>query len=86
MCNMKVSVSARLDEGLLVYLDSYRRKHDVRTRSEALERAIRALQTSDLKREYALAMSEWEASGEGELWEKTAGDGLEPPKDGYEAW
>lgn len=83
---MKIPVSARLDEELLVYLDSYRRAHDVRTRSEALERAIRALQASDLKREYALAMSEWEASDDGALWDATAGDGLKPPRDGHEAW
>lgn len=35
----------------------------------------------DLKREYALALSEWEISGEEELWDETAGDGLEPQRE-----
>ena len=75
---MKVSISARVDEVLVAYLDRFQKEHDVKSRSEALEQAIKALQERDLDREYALAMSEWNASGEGELWDKVTGDGLEP--------
>lgn len=83
---MKTSISARVDEALVAYLDSYQQEHGVKSRSEALEQAIKALREQDLDREYALAMSEWDASGEGELWDQTAGDGLEHAKDDHEAW
>lgn len=83
---MKMSISARVDEALVAYLDSYQKDHDVKSRSEALEQAIKALRERDLDREYTLAMSEWDASGEGELWDQVAGDGLEHAKDTHEAW
>lgn len=84
---MKISVSARLDQTLLSYLDSYQQAHHIRSRSEALERAIRALQELQLKEEYIGAMAEWGVSGENSVWDKTAGDGLEPEfKASREAW
>jgi Arc/MetJ-type ribon-helix-helix transcriptional regulator len=83
---MKMSISARVDEALVAYLDSYQKEHDVKSRSEALEQAIKALRERDLDREYALAMAEWDASSDAELWDQTAGDGLEPTKDANEAW
>jgi len=82
---MKVSISARVDEALVAYLDSYQKEHGVRSRSEALEQAIEALRERNLSREYALVLAEWDASGEGELWDRVAGDGLEH-KDAHEAW
>lgn len=86
ICNMKTSISARVDEALVAYLDSYQKEHAIKSRSEALEQAIKALRERNLGREYALAMAEWDASGEGELWDRTAGDGLEHAKDAHEAW
>jgi len=83
---MKMSISARVDEALVEFLDSYQKEHDVKSRSEALEQAIKALRERDLDREYALAMAEWDASGDAELWDRTAGDGLEPTKGANEAW
>lgn len=83
---MKVSISARVDEALVAYLDNYQKEHDVKSRSEVLEQAIKALRERDLDREYALAMAEWDASGDAELWDQVAGDGLEQPKDAHEAW
>lgn len=83
---MKTSISARVDEALVAYLDNYQKEHDVKSRSEALEQAIKALRERDLDREYALAMAEWDASGDAELWDRVAGDGLEQPKDAREAW
>jgi len=82
---MKTSISARVDKALVAYLDSYQKENGVKSRSEALEQAIKALRERNLGREYALAMAEWDASGEGELWDQVAGDGLEH-KDAYEAW
>lgn len=81
---MKISVSARLEETLVTYLDSYQQTHSVKTRSEALEQAIRALRERNLEQEYEAAIEEWDASGEAIVWDKTAGDGLE--KEPREAW
>ncbi len=81
-----MSISARVDEALVAYLDNYQKEHDVKSRSEALEQAIKALRERDLDQEYALAMSEWDASSDAELWDQTAGDGLEPAKGANEAW
>ncbi len=79
---MKVPISARIEVGLAEYLESYRQQCGIKSRSEALEEAIKALRDRELKQEYALAMDEWQASGEQELWERTAADGLEHD----EAW
>lgn len=84
---MKIAVSARLDEALLSYLDTYQKTHAVRTRSEALEQAISALRELNLKREYMLAMAEWDASSEKDVWNEAVSDGLEPiPGDTHETW
>ena len=83
---MKVSISARVDEVLVAYLDNYQKEHEVKSRSEALEQAIKALRERDLDREYALAMAEGDASGDAELWDQVAGDGLEHLKDAREVW
>ena len=83
---MKVSISARVNEALVAYLDRYQKEHDVKSRSEALKQATKALRERDLDRECALAMSEWDASGDAGLWDQTAGDGLEHLKDAREAW
>ncbi len=63
---------------MLSYLDGCQQAHHIRSRSEALERAIRALRELQLKEDYLGAMAEWDASGENSVWYKTAGDGLEP--------
>ncbi|ADI14126.1 ribbon-helix-helix domain-containing protein [Truepera radiovictrix] len=81
---MKVSISARVDEVLLRYLDSYQRAHALKSRSEVLEQAIKALRERELSGQYAQAMAEWDASGDAELWDQTAGDGL-LTKDAHEA-
>jgi Arc/MetJ-type ribon-helix-helix transcriptional regulator len=83
---MKVSISARVDEALIRYLDSYRQAHAIKSRSEALEQAIKALRERELSRQYALAMAEWNASGDADVWDQTAGDGLELTRDVHEAW
>ncbi len=73
---MKVHVTARLDERLASFLDAYQRDHQLGSRNEALEEAVRALRDKELQREYAAALSEWEASGDAEAWNATAADGL----------
>lgn len=58
------------------FLDSYAHEHGIESRSAAIQQAIRLLRASDLGDAYELAWQEWEATGEAELWESTAADGL----------
>ena len=71
---MKVSVSIPSVD--VEFLDSYAHEHGIESRSAAIQQAIRLLRASDLGDAYELAWQEWEASGEAELWESTAADGL----------
>jgi Arc/MetJ-type ribon-helix-helix transcriptional regulator len=71
---MKLSVSLR-DEDVAV-LDEYVRSSGLKSRSAALQQAIRLLRHPDLEADYATAWAEWETSGEQEAWKGTAVDGL----------
>lgn len=72
---MKLSVSLR-DEDLAV-IDEYVRASGLRSRSAALQHAIRLLRDVDLERDYTEAWNEWAASGEQAAWDGTAADGLD---------
>lgn len=74
---MKVHLSARVDAELADYLADYQQAHGVKTRSEALEIAIRTLRDKALEHEYAMAMEEWEQDGDAALWDRLVADGLE---------
>lgn len=71
---MKLSVS--LSEDDVATLDRYAHATGLKSRSAAIQRAIRLLEDPELEQDYAAAWSEWEASGEGAVWEATAGHGL----------
>jgi Arc/MetJ-type ribon-helix-helix transcriptional regulator len=71
---MKLSVSLR-DEDVAV-LDEYVQASGLRSRSAALQHAIRLLRHPDLEQDYAVAWEEWESAGEQAAWEGTAADGL----------
>lgn len=71
---MKLSVS--LPEEDVATLDEYARSQGLRSRSAALQRAIRMLRNPELEQDYAAAWQEWEASGEEADWEATTADGL----------
>jgi Arc/MetJ-type ribon-helix-helix transcriptional regulator len=71
---MKLSVSLR-DEDVAV-LDEYVRSSGLRSRSAALQHAIRLLRHPHLEQDYHAAWSEWESSGEQAMWDGTAADGL----------
>jgi len=73
---MKVSVSLPADD--VEFLDEYARRQGIQTRSAALHRAVRLLRASGLGAEYEHAWEEWAESGEADLWDATAGDGLPP--------
>lgn len=71
---MKLSVS--LSEEDLAGLDRYARASGLRSRSAAIQAAIRLLPDPDLEQDYSEAWEEWAASGEEAAWATTAGDGL----------
>jgi hypothetical protein len=74
---MKVSLSIPSVD--VEFLDSYAHEHGIESRSAAAQRAIAFLRASELGDAYELAWEEWEQSGEAEVWEPTAADGLARP-------
>lgn len=71
---MKLSVSLSAED--VESLDRYARAAGLKSRSAAVQHAIRLLGDPELERDYAMAWEEWEASGDAKAWENTAGDGL----------
>lgn len=71
---MKLSVSLPPED--LATLDAYVRETGLRSRSAALQHAIRLLAARHLEQEYAEAWEDWESSGQRADWEGTASDGL----------
>jgi Arc/MetJ-type ribon-helix-helix transcriptional regulator len=71
---MKVSVS--LPNMDVAYLDEYAEQRGLPSRSAALQKAIRLLRASELGAAYEDAWREWNASGDADAWESTAGDGI----------
>jgi Arc/MetJ-type ribon-helix-helix transcriptional regulator len=72
-----VKLSVSLTEEDVAVLDDYARSTGLRSRSAALQHAIRLLRHPDLEDDYAAAWEEWRASGEEADWQTTAGDGLD---------
>ncbi len=71
---MKLSVS--LSEAQVAVLDEYARTSGLRSRSAALQHAIRLIRHADLEHDYAAAWAEWASSGEEAAWGGAVGDGL----------
>ena len=71
---MKLSVSLSQED--LERLDRYVRASGLRSRSAAIQRAIRLLGDGDLEADYAEAWDEWAATGEEAARESTTGDGV----------
>ena len=71
---MKVSVSLPADD--VEYLDQYASAQGLASRSAALHRAVRLLRAAELGTAYEDAWTEWVSTGEGDLWETSASDGL----------
>lgn len=71
---MKLSVSLR--DADVAVLDQYVKSSGLRSRSAALQHAIRLLRHPELEQDYAVAWEEWESAGEQARWEGTVADGL----------
>lgn len=74
MWGVKLSVSVSEEDVAL--LDEYARTAGLRSRSAALQHAIRLLRNADLEQDYEAAWEDWAACGEAAAWEGTVGDGL----------
>lgn len=71
---MKLSVSLTTED--VAVLDGYVRAAGLRSRSAALQHAVRLLRHPDLEQDYVLAWDDWESSGGRSDWEPTTTDGL----------
>lgn len=71
---MKLSVSLPSED--VAVLDDYVRSAGLRSRSAALQHAIRLLRHPHLEQDYAAAWDEWTTSGEQSAWDTTSADGL----------
>jgi Arc/MetJ-type ribon-helix-helix transcriptional regulator len=66
---VKLSVSLSAEDVAL--LDEYARTSGLRSRSAALQHAVRLLRHAELDQDYAAAWEEWDSSGERAAWEGT---------------
>ena len=57
-------------------LDECARRAGLRSRSAAVQQAIRLLRYAGLEADYAVAWEEWDIAGEQTAWNEAAGDGL----------
>jgi Arc/MetJ-type ribon-helix-helix transcriptional regulator len=71
-----VKLSVSLSDDDVALLDEYARASGLRSRSAALQHAIRLLRQRDLHSDYAAAWEEWESSGDRAAWDGTVADGL----------
>ncbi len=71
---MKVSVSLPGED--VEFLDHYAQEQGLESRSAALHRAVRLLRAAELGAAYEGAWGEWATSGDAELWEPAASDGV----------
>lgn len=75
MSQVKLSVSLSPED--VDALDAYARAAGLKSRSAAIQQAIRMLGNSELEDAYAAAWREWEDSGGAESWAATTADGLQ---------
>lgn len=74
MSQVKLSVSLSPSE--VETLDKYARAAGLKSRSAAIQQAIKLLGDPELEDAYAAAWQEWEDSGDSEAWAGTVADGL----------
>ena len=74
MSQVKLSVS--LSESDVAALDRYAEAAGLKSRSAAVQQAIKLLGNPELETAYGFAWQEWETSGDAESWEATTADGL----------
>ena len=74
MSQVKLSVS--LSPSKVEALDKYAKTAGLKSRSAAIQQAIKLLGDPELEDAYAAAWQEWEDSGDAQAWAVTIADGL----------
>lgn len=74
---MNTKISANLDTELVAFLEKYQQRQGLKTRSEALEDAIRELRRAHLRAEYAAAAQDPDYLSDVKRWDSTVADGLD---------
>ena len=69
-----VKLSISLPDDQVGFLDAYADSHGIKSRSGAIQAALRLLRASQLGDDYASAWAEW--SEDPEPWDRTANDGI----------
>ena len=67
----KEKLSVTVPESLAEFVETYRTQHEVRTKSEVVERALRLLRERELEAHYAAT-----AAAADPAWDATMADGL----------
>ena len=65
---MKVRLKVAVERELTDYLEPYRTAHQLRTRSAAIEEALRSLRRAELERDAILAASDIEQQADADWW------------------
>ena len=69
-------MSVSLSPGEVAVLDKYAQSAGLKSRSAAIQQAIKLLGDPDLEDAYIAAWQEWEDAGEAEAWAVTVADGV----------
>ena len=69
-------MSVSLSPSEVAVLDKYAQSAGVKSRSAAIQQAIKLLGDPDLEDAYTAAWQEWEDAGEAEAWAVTVADGV----------
>lgn len=73
---MKLSIS--LTDADVALLDDLAAQGGFSSRSAVIQHALGRLRSQGLQGDYAQAWDEWDAEGDAEPWDATAGDGIAP--------
>ena len=71
----QVKLSVSLSPSEVAVLDKYAQSAGLKSRSAAIQQAIKLLGDPELEDAYAAAWQEWEDAGEAEAWAVTVADG-----------
>ena len=71
----QVKLSVSLSPSEVAVLDKYAQSAGLKSRSAAIQQAIKLLGDPDLEDAYIAAWQEWEDAGEAEAWAVTVADG-----------
>jgi Arc/MetJ-type ribon-helix-helix transcriptional regulator len=73
---MKSTLNVTVESDLATFLEQYRTTHQLKSRSEAVEAAIRTLRRAELERDALEAANDPEQKADADWWAFTNADGL----------